>query len=72
MDFSELAVGDMGVNLGGGDAWMAKHDLDRTQISSIFQKIGGETMAQNVGRYFFRYAGFDGVVMNDSFDWTRG
>jgi hypothetical protein len=35
VDVAEVAVGDMGVDLGGADIGVAKEGLDRTQISAV-------------------------------------
>ena len=68
MNFSELFVGQVGVHLGGGNIGVAQQFLDRTQIGSVYQKVGGVAMPQHMGRYFFLYAGFAAVVVNQSLD----
>ena len=35
MHIAELFVGDVGVNLGGGDAGVAKHGLHRTDVGAV-------------------------------------
>ena len=35
VDFFEMRVGDMGVNLGGRNIGVAKHGLNRAQVGAI-------------------------------------
>ena len=44
MNIFEVRVGDMGIDLGGGDIGVTKHGLHRAQISPIHQKVGRERM----------------------------
>ena len=67
MNFPQLAVSDVGIDLGGGDIGMTQKNLNRTDVSSVFQKVGGKTMAQSVRADFFGNAGFPGVIGNYSF-----
>ena len=39
-----MSVGDMGVNLGSADVGMAKERLDRAEIGTIHEEVGGERM----------------------------
>lgn len=48
VDVLELLVGDVGVNLGGGDGRMSKHGLHAADIGAISQKIGRKTMPQGM------------------------
>ena len=50
MDFFELSVGNMSVNLGGGDRRVTEHCLNRTDIGAISQEIGGIAMTERMGR----------------------
>lgn len=42
MDFLELRVGQVGVDLGGRDIGVSEHRLDAAQISAVDQQVGGE------------------------------
>ena len=44
---------------------MAKHRLHRAKISAACQQMGGERMAQRMGRNLFIDAGSPGVTPND-------
>ena len=46
--FAEMLVGDMRIYLGRGDATMAQHTLDATNIGTIHEKVGSETMPHGV------------------------
>ena len=37
MDVAQALVGDVGVNLGGGNAGVAEQGLDRTDVSAVLQ-----------------------------------
>ena len=40
---------DVNINLGGGDALVAEHLLDGSQVGPAFKQMGGKTVAQGVG-----------------------
>lgn len=42
MNLTEVGVGDVGVNLGGADVSVAKHGLDRAEVGTVHEKVGGE------------------------------
>ena len=50
VDILDLLVHQAGVYLGGRDVRVAQHLLDGTQVCPILQQMGGEGMAQGVGR----------------------
>ncbi len=41
-------VGDVGVNLGGKDVFVAQKFLDNAQVNALGQKIGRKTVAQDM------------------------
>ena len=45
----ELLHADVGIDLGGIDARMAKHLLDHQKIRPIVEKVGRERVAQFMG-----------------------
>ena len=49
-DASQPVAGDMGVDLGRGDVGVAQHLLDGAQIRPAIQQMGGEGVAQHMGR----------------------
>ena len=63
--FPEVFGTDEGVNLRGRDIRMAQHDLNGTQIGPSFKKMGGEGVAQGVGRNRFGNTGLSGIAADD-------
>ncbi len=49
VDVFELFFHHLGVDLGGGDIRVAQHFLDGAEVRAVFQKVGGERVAQGVG-----------------------
>ena len=50
VDILELLLDHVGINLGGRDVRMAQHLLNGAQIRPVLQQVGGEGVAQGVGR----------------------
>ena len=48
VDFLQMGVGDVGVNLSGADVGMAEKGLDGADVSAVHEEIGGEGMAEGV------------------------
>ena len=46
MNIAELGIGDVGVDLGGGDGGMAEHGLDGADVGAVAQEIGGKTVTK--------------------------
>ena len=67
-----MSVGDVGVNLGGGNVGMAKHGLDGTNVGAIHEKVGGERMAQGMGADVFGDTGEASVFFDDAGDAAGG
>ncbi len=44
--FTQLLVGEVCVDLRGGDVCMAKELLHRAQVGAIHEEVGGETVAE--------------------------
>ena len=42
MDFAEVRVGDVGVDLGGADVSVAEHGLDAAKVGAVHEEVGGE------------------------------
>ena len=53
MDFLEAFARDVGVDLSGADAGVAKHLLDRAKIGAIFEQVRGKAMTKHVRRDIF-------------------
>ena len=50
VDILDFLVHQTGVYLGGRDVRVAQHLLDGTQVRTVLQQVGGEGVAQGVGR----------------------
>lgn len=72
MYFFEVLVGNMGVDLGGGDVGVAEHGLYGADVSTVHEEVGGEAMAQGMRGNVFGDAGHFGVFLDDAFDRARG
>jgi hypothetical protein len=71
MYFLEMLIGDMGVDLGGGDRGVSEHRLDAPDIRSIGEEIGSKGVPQRMRVDIFDDAGFGGIVFDDAFDTSR-
>ncbi len=48
VDFFKVRVGDMSVDLGGGNVSVAEHSLDGAEVGAVHEEIGSETVTQGV------------------------
>ncbi len=46
--WAQVILGDMGVDLGGGDIGMTQQGLDAAQVRAALHQMGGEGMAQHM------------------------
>lgn len=53
MYFPQAFVGNVGINLRGGDTGMAKHGLHAAQISAVFEQVGSEAVPYDMGGNLF-------------------
>lgn len=60
--FSEVFMGDQGVDLGCGNIRMAQHGLNGTKIRPPFQQMSGKGMPQGMGRNFFQNACLSAIL----------
>ena len=49
MNSFEASLFDMGINLGGGDAGVAQHHLDGSEVGSVFQEVCCKGMPEHMG-----------------------
>jgi hypothetical protein len=71
VDFAEAAAGEVGVDLGGGEAGVAEEFLDGAQVGAGLQQVGGEGVTQGVGADAVLGAGAQHVPMDDAADAAR-
>src|SRR3989344_500854 len=67
MHVVKLFVGDVGIDLGGGNAGVAQHDLDGADVRAVAEQVGGEAVADDVRGDFLGNAGLDGVKFYNPF-----
>ena len=60
-----LVGGDVGVDFGGEDAFVAEHLLYNAEIGTVFHQVGGKGVAQGVRRDCFGNAGSGYLVPDD-------
>ena len=72
MDFFEVGVGDVGVDLGGTDVGMAEHGLDGAKVGAIHKQISSETVAKRVRRDVLSDTGEASVFFDDTLNTARG
>ncbi len=65
IDRAFALTGDFGVDLGGGDADVSQELLHLAQFGAAIQQMGGEAVAQRVGRHSLFQAGLTGILLND-------
>lgn len=66
MDFFQVFVGDVGVDLGRRDGSVAEHRLDTPDVGTVDKEVGGETVAQGVWVDVLDDPGFLGVVLDQT------
>ena len=67
----EFAV-DVGVDLGGGRSIKTEHFLDGAEVGTAFDEMGGEGVAEGMGRNGFFNAGFFGQLFDEHEDINPG
>ena len=67
-----MGVGDVGVDLGGGDVGMAEHGLDGAEVGAVHEEVGSKRVAQGVRADVLGDAGKAGVFFDDAFDAAGG
>lgn len=48
MRFFQVFIRNMGVDLGGGDGRVSEHSLHASDIRTILEEVGGETVTQGM------------------------
>jgi len=65
-------MADVGVNFGGGDAGVAEEFLDEADVDAVFEKVGGERMAEGMDAGGFFDSGFGKRDFKDFFSGAYG
>ncbi len=68
MVFEDFAVPgggvDVGVDFGGGDAFVAEHFLDKAEVGAALDEVGREGVAEGVGGDFLADVGYEGLGLD--------
>ena len=64
VQFFEVFLSDVGIDLGRCNIDMPEHYLNRPQIRAAFQQVAGKRVAQHVRGYLFSDAGFKAVAFD--------
>lgn len=72
VDFAEVVVGDVGVDLGGADVGVAEEGLDGAEVGAVHEEVGGERVAEGVGGDVLGDAGGAGAFFDDALDGAGG
>lgn len=72
MDFAEVGIGNVSVDLGRADIRVPKQRLDRADVGAVDKKVGRERVAQGMRGNMFGDAGEFGVFFDDALDRAGG
>lgn len=72
MNFFELFVRDVGVNLCSGDGAVAEHFLDGADVGAIDEQLGGVAVTEGVRGNFLYDAGPESAAAHEVFDADSG
>ena len=68
MNFAEMRVGNVSVDLGCTNICVAEKGLYRANIGTVHKKISGKAVTKRVRGNMLCNAGFSGVTLDDTFD----
>lgn len=73
VDFVQMFVGDVGIDLRRGNVGVAKECLHTTQVGAVFQKISREGVADDVRGHFAGNTSEGGIFFNQTLDraWSK-
>ena len=72
VDLSDLCCRELGVALGGGEAFVAEEFLNGAEVCALFQHVGSEGVAEGVGMGFGGKSVGDGEGFDDAPDAAGG
>ena len=72
VDLGDLGCGELGVALGGGEAFVAEEFLDGAEVCAFFEHVGSEGVAEGVGMGFVGQSVGDGEGFDDAADAAGG
>lgn len=72
MNFAEVLVGEVGVDLGSTDIGVTEQTLDTAEIGSVHEEVSGKGVTEGVGGDMFGNAGDAFVFVDDALDAAGG
>lgn len=72
MNFAKVGIGDVSVDLGGGNVGVTEEGLDRAQVGAVHKKVGGKTVTQSMRSDMFGDAGVASVSLDDALNTSGG
>ncbi len=72
VDLLYLTDGELGIALGGGEAFVAEHLLNGAEVGSFFEHVGAEGVAEGVGVDVGGEAAAEGDGFDDTADAAGG
>ena len=67
-----MFVGYVGIDLGGGYVGVAEEGLDGAEVGAVFEEVGGEGVADDVGSDLSGDTGLYRVALHDALDRAGG
>lgn len=71
VDFFQVLIGHMGIDLRRRDRGVAEHRLHTPDVGAVDEEIGGKAVAERMRVDVFDDAGFGGVVLDEPLDTAR-
>ena len=68
VDFFEVGVGDVSVDLGSTDVAVTEEGLDRAEVGAIHEKIGSKRVAEGMWSDMFGNAGETSIFFDNAFN----
>ena len=68
VDFTEMWIGDVGVDLGCADVSVTKKGLHGADVGTVHEKISCKAVSESVRCDMFSDASFSGIALDDTFD----
>ncbi len=68
MDFFEVGIGNVGIDLGGRNVGMPKHSLNRAEIGAIHEEVGSKTVTKCMRRNVFCNSREFSIFLDDALD----
>ena len=72
VNFAKVGIGDVSVDLGGGNVGVTEERLDRAQVGAVHKEVGSKTVTQSMWSDMFGDAGVASVSLDDALNAARG